>query len=420
MAFDDSAQTTGAGSRYLGEGFRQEPDFRDTTATAPPTAAAPEPESTVTLARRVAPPNLDYVFDDPQAGEPGRDRLLVHGLWEFVLALALAAVGYLLYQQESATFSGDGLRTLLLQVAALGAVAAGAAVALRTGAANLAVGAVAVAAALQFGHSSGGLLQPLLLVIGLCAVVGAVQGLIVVGLHVPGWAVSLGVGLAVFVWAGRRSEVTGFTGYDAAPHAYWWFGGFCVVSLVAGAMLAVPSLRRAFGRFRPVTDPAHRRGTVAAMITLIAIVLSTVLAGIGGVISVASTQAAPVSNGLELTGLAIGAALLGGTSAYGRRGGIVGTVLAAGLIIVAMEYADATGKSWGPATFAAVAIGLGLVVTRVVERFGRPALHGEDEDEDDDEWASRATAALSNGRTWQPGSTGAGGIWTDDTWGSDR
>jgi hypothetical protein len=192
------------------------------------------------------------------------------------------------------------------------------------------------------------------------------------------------------------------------------------VSLLAGVVLTVPSLRRAFGRFRPVTDPAHRRGTVAAMITLIAIVLSTVLAGIGGVISVASTQAAPLSNGLELTGLAIGAALLGGTSAYGRRGGIVGTVLAAGLIIVAMEYADATGKSWGPATFAAVAIGLGLVVTRLVERYGRPSLHGEDEEEDDDEWASRATAALSNGRTWQPGSTGAGGIWTDDAWGAER
>jgi hypothetical protein len=59
------------------------------------------------------------------------------------------------------------------------------------------------------------------------------------------------------------------------------------------------------------------------------------------------------------------------------------------------------------------------VVTRLVERFGRPAPYGAEEDEDE-EWASRATAALSNGRTWQPGSTGAGGLWTDDAWGSDR
>ena len=417
MAFEDSAQTSGAGSRYLGEGFRQEPDFREGTATNPPTTD--EPESTVTLARRVAPPNLDYVFDDPEAGEPGRDRLLVHGLWELVLVLALAGVAYLLYRQESGAFGGDELRTLLLQASALGAVAAGAAVALRAGAVNLAVGAVAAAAALQFGHSSGGLLQPALLVVGLCAVVGVVQGLVVVGLHVPGWAVSLGVGLAVFVWAGRRADVTGFTGYDAAPHAYWWFGGFCAVSLVAGVVLSVPSLRRTFGRFRPVTDPAHRRGMVAALITVFAVVLSTVLAGVGGVVSVATTHSAPLSNGLELTGLALGAALLGGTSAYGRRGGILGTVLAVGLITVAMQYAAATGKSWGTATFAAAAIGLGLVVTRLVERFGRPATHGDDQDEEDD-WTSRATAALGNGRSWQPGSTGAGGIWTDDAWGSER
>jgi len=417
MAFDDSSQTGGAGSRYLGEGFRHEPDFREATATVAPEAAEPEP--TVTLARRVAPPNLDYVFDDPEAGEPGRDRMLVHGLWEFVLALALAGVGYLLYRQESAAFSGEGLRTLLLQVTALGLVAAGAAVALRTGAANLAVGAVAVAAAVQFGHSTGGLLQPLLVVLGLCAAVGVVHGLVVVGLHVPGWAVSLAVAMAVFVWATRRPEATAFTGYAATPHAYWWFGGFCLVSVLGAVVLAVPSLRRAFGRFRPVTDPAHRRGVAAAVVTLLAVVISTVLAGIGGVVSVATTRTAVPSDGLVLTALAIGAALLGGTSAFGRRGGILGTVLAAALMMVAMRYAAATGKSWDPAAFAAVAIGLGLVVTRLVEKYGRPATPGED-DEDDDDWASRATAALSNGRSWQPGSSGAGGIWTDDAWGAEQ
>src|SRR6185436_15916443 len=127
MAFDDSSQTSGAGSRYLGEGFRHEPDFRETTATVTGVETA-EPDQTVTLARRVAPPNLDYVFDDPDAGEPGRDRLLVHALWELVLALALAGVGYLLYRQESSAFSGDGLRTLLLQAASIGALAAASAV----------------------------------------------------------------------------------------------------------------------------------------------------------------------------------------------------------------------------------------------------------------------------------------------------
>jgi hypothetical protein len=33
MVFEDSSSTTSAGSRYLGEGFRHEPDFRDGAAT---------------------------------------------------------------------------------------------------------------------------------------------------------------------------------------------------------------------------------------------------------------------------------------------------------------------------------------------------------------------------------------------------
>ena len=63
-----------------------------------------------------------------------------------------------------------------------------------------------------------------------------------------------------------------------------------------------------------------------------------------------------------------------------------------GLIIVAMEYADATGKSWGPATFAAVAAALVDRPSRVLHvgvprdselrRYGSPkdhaAAHGLD------------------------------------------
>jgi ribose/xylose/arabinose/galactoside ABC-type transport system permease subunit len=419
MAFDDSSQTSGAGSRYLGEGFRHEPDFRETPATVTGVETA-EPDQTVTLARRVAPPNLDYVFDDPDAGEPGRDRLLVHALWELVLALALAGVGYLLYRQESSAFSGDGLRTLLLLAASIGALAAASAVALRAGAPNLAVGTVAIAAAMQFGHDAGGsLLQPLLVVVGLCAVVGLAQGVAVVGLHVPGWAAGVGIAMVLFVWASGRPEATSFDGYEALPDATLWFGAFVAVSVIGSVVLAVPSLRRSFGRFRPVTDPARRRGPVAGVVAVLAIVVSTVLAGVGGVVSVSTARAATLSDGFVLTALALGAALLGGTSAYGRRGGIFGTVLAAALITVSIEYARVTGKTWGAAAVAAVAIGLGLVVTRLVERYGRPANRGPEE-EDDDEWASRATAALSNGRSWQPGSTGAGGIWTDDAWGAER
>ena len=135
--------------------------------TSQPVLAAPVTESTPTA---VPPghPNLDYVFDDPADGEPGRDRMLVHGLWELVLA---ARAGR---RRLPALPRGLG-RVLRRRAARAAARRRGARRRGRgaapsrcgPGAPNLAVGAVAVAAALYFGRTSdGGLLQPLLIVIG--------------------------------------------------------------------------------------------------------------------------------------------------------------------------------------------------------------------------------------------------------------
>ena len=378
----------------------------------------------MTVAQRVTTANLDYVFDDPADGEPGRDRMLVHGLWELVLVVALAGVGYLLYREQASVFSGGGLRTLLVTASVLGLVAAAVAVSLRAGVPNLAVGAVAVAGGLYYGqHASSGLMSPLLVVIGVAAAVGAVQGLVTVGLHVPAWAVSLAAGLGVVVWVSRQSPVSVSSGYDPLPHAYYWFGGFCAVSIIAGLVGLFPSVRRVFGRFRPVVDPGRRRGVVAAVIALAVTVASTILAAVGGVLAVALSGRAAGSDGLEITAVAIGAALLGGTSAYGRRGGIFGTVFAVGLMTVVDQYLTVTHRSWGTAALAAAAIGVGLAATRLVERFGRPG-RGELEAEEA-EWAPTVHAAASPGRTWQSPTpattttTATGGLWaSDEAWGS--
>ncbi len=424
MTFEDGSP---AGSRYLGEGFRQEPDFRDATAPTVPVVAGQVvavPENTVTLTtKRPAPPNLEFVFDDPEDGEPGRDRMLVHSLWELVLALAVAGLGYLLYRQQSSLFSGDQLRELLLTVAVLGIAAMAVAVSLRAAAPNLAVGAVAVAGGVYFGlHAGTGLLRPLLVVIGFAAAIGAVQGLVVVGLHVPGWAAGLGAAAGVLAWTGSQPNVVFQAGYDPTAHAYWWFGGFVVVSVLGGVVGLVPTVRRAVGRFRPVADPAARRRMLAAVLTLCATVVSSILAGLAGVLSVSLDRGIVASDGLSVTVLAVGAALLGGTSAFGRRGGVFGTVLAAALVTVGMAYAVRTHHTWPAVAFGAVAIALGLGVTRLVERFGRPA-PARSEDPDDD-WAPRVHSSTPTGNGWatttrSPAQTGVGGIWaSDDSWGT--
>jgi ribose/xylose/arabinose/galactoside ABC-type transport system permease subunit len=429
MVFDSTPQATGTGSRYLGEGFRHEPDFRDGTSTfevISDSAEPVDPDATVVVAGRSTKPNLDYVFDDPAHGEPGRDRMLVHGLWELFLAVAVAGVVYLLHIAQPSALSGEGLRSLALFGAVLGLVAAAAALALRAGVPNLAVGAVAVAGASYYGHhAGGGLVQPLLMVLGLAAAVGLAQGLFVVGLHVPAWAASLGAAVGVLAWVNAmHAGATVPGGYDPRPHAYYWFGGFAAVSVIVGLVCLVPSVRRASGRFRAVADPARRRGPVAAVIALAALVVSTVLAGLGGVLAASGPPGAviPSDGGFALTAVAFGAALLGGTSAYGRRGGIFGTVFAVSLIAVVIFYVHAKAYSWSDLALAAVAIGVGLVVTRLVERFGRP--EAARADDDDDDWAPRVHAAAPPPtRTWPPApvpaTPAAGGLWaSDEAWGS--
>ncbi|MGE5828770.1 MAG: hypothetical protein ACM30G_10470, partial [Micromonosporaceae bacterium] len=383
MAYDESSvraadtattPVVGASSRYLGEGFHQELDFRRAETTSQPVAQPVSSDAgtdrTLSLDRRVATtPNLDYVFDDPADGEPGRDRMLVHGLWELGLAVLTLGLGYLLYRAESGALSGTGLRSLFVSASVLGALALASAMSLRVGAVNLAVGAVAGAASLYFGqHGEGGLASHLAVVIGVCALIGLAHGLVVVGLHVPGWAASLGIGLVLLIWSNRQAAVSLTDGYDPLPHAYYWFGVFGVLSLVGGAAGLVPPVRRMIGRFRPVGDPADRRGFIAAGVALGAVVGSTVLAGVAGVLSAAQTGRAAPTDGLELTALALGAALLGGTSAFGRRGGVGGTVLAVALLTVAMAYATATERNWPVAGVAPRGVGGGRVLTRRGER----------------------------------------------------
>jgi ribose/xylose/arabinose/galactoside ABC-type transport system permease subunit len=425
MAFDDSSQSTSA---YPGTGYEYVPPRRDTTSSfdvlpvAPLATAATETDPTVSVPPRPAP-NLDLVFDDPADGEPGRDRIMVHGLWELVLALALAGAGYLLYQADSAAFGAGGLRELLFGTTVLGLLGAGMALSLRAGVPNLAVGGVAAAASVYFGqHFGSGLTTALLLTLAICAGVGLVQGLVVVGLQVPAWAAGLGVGLGLFAWLAGQGAVRLTGGYDPLPHAYYWFGGFCALSLIASVVGLVPVIRRGFGRFRPVVDPARRRGTVAALIAVAATVGSSVLAGTAGVLTVLVARTATASDGLELTALALGVALLGGTSAFGRRGGIFGTIFAAGLLAVALSYGNATDRTWPAVAYAAAAIGVGLAVTRLVERFGRPSLSVRTDTEES--WMPKSHAlAPVRGNSWPatttPATPAAGGLWaSDDAWGT--
>ncbi|WP_433388310.1 ABC transporter permease [Micromonospora sp. KLBMP9576] len=336
----------------------------------PGRGASPEPSSGIPASV------LENVFDDPAHGEPGRDRFAVHVVWELLLLAGLGVLTYLLWQEEPAALRGDALRSLLLDVVMLGLLTLAAGLTLRTAAVNLAVGPVAVAAALHVAEQGdrgvGTAVGPALAV---AALGGLVLALVVVVLHVPGWAASLAGAAAVVGYVEQRSAPVVPQGdFDPGPDALLLFVGFAAVAVLGGLFGAVRTVRRVVGRFRPVVDPARRRGTVAAVVTAAALVGSTMLAALAGMLA-ASRGAAPVAPdpGLAWTVLAVGLAMLAGTSVYGRRGGVFGTLLAVCLFVVFSAYAQARGWTVNRWALGAAVLGIGLPVSRLVEAYGRPA-----------------------------------------------
>jgi hypothetical protein len=273
--------------------------------------------------------------------------------------------------------------------------------------------------------------------VGLALAVGLGIAILVVGFQVPGWAGSLVAVLAVLAWIQTKfsGEITVAGGFDPTNRAYYLIGGFAALSLVAGLLGLIKPIRRGVGRFRPVADPALRRGGAAATVTIIGLLGSSALASVGGILLAAHSGAANepvqvnVSSGLELTALAFGAALVGGTSAFGRRGGLFGTILGTGVVVLLMVYGDRSGWGFSPLLLGAAAVATGLIVTRLVETFGRP-LSVDDNPEDWTDvgvgsatsWSTPTTtgdpwAGLSSPAAAPPSTTTTATQWGDtDRW----
>jgi hypothetical protein len=360
------------------------------------------------------------------AEDDGRDRLGVHIGWEIVLLLAVAAIGYLLYRLDPASLRRPALDTLLISATSIGLLTLGAGLTLRAGVPNLAVGPIALASALQFAENGDlGLVKSTLPALVIAAAGGLVVGILVLALHVPGWAASLAAAMGVIVYDQLRTAPVNVQGtFDPSNQAFYLFGGFALLAVLGGAFGTVAPVRRWLGRMRPVADPAGRRGGAAAAPVLGSLVLSSMFAVVAGVLMAAqSTRPIVPGTGLEWTGIALGTALIAGTSAYGRRGGIFGTLLAVAGMALFLDYSDRRNFDIALFAIAACAVGGGLIVTRLVETYGRPLPAPLV----DDEWNAAATTATTNWQpdrpdTWAPtvAPQARSDRWDDGPWGTTR
>jgi ribose/xylose/arabinose/galactoside ABC-type transport system permease subunit len=357
--------------------------------------------------------------------EDGRDRLGIHLGWEVILLVAAGVLGFFLWREDAAALQRPALDSLLVTGAAIGLLALGGGLSLRAGVPNLALGPVALAAALQYAENSDkGLPQALVPALIIGAAGGLVVGLIVAVLHVPGWAASLAAALGVIVYVQLRVEPVVVQGdWNPTDQAFLLFGGFAVLAVLGGGLGAIGPVRRFVGRLRPGGDPARRRGTAAAVPVLLAFLFSTLFA-VGAGVLIAAQSAGPIvpATGLEWTGIALGVALLAGTSAYGRRGGIFGTLFAVTAMTLFFNLEDRRELNIALFAIAGVVCAAGLVVTRLVETYGSAFAGGSPE-----EWNAAPTSGAAGWsptlpETWNTPAAPAARTdrWDDGPWGATR
>ena len=335
-----------------------------------------------------------------------RDRMWVHALWELMLAAGVVGAVLAVRAEDAAALRGDSLRDLLVLLAAGVLLGSGFALSLRAAVPNLAVGAVAVAAGTLTGwlvvERGYELWVAVLVALGAAVALGIALAVVVVGFRTPAWAVGLGAALGLYaavlsMGAGRSVLVEG--GPDLRRWAWPLAAGAVALSVLGGALGLSPRLRAALGRYRPTGDAAVGRGRAAATTAAAALVGSTVLAAAAGLIIALRLRAVVPDDGLTLLAQAAGAALLGGTSAYGRRGGLFGTVLAAGLLqLTALWLGLVEAEPWTRPALLGAAILVGVLVGRLVEAAGSSRPPPEPLDEDD--------GAGPETEMWDPYSTG--------------
>lgn len=256
------------------------------------------------------------------------------------LAVLLVVGSVLVGMQGGVLLDQGGILNILTRSTVLGLVAVGQTVVIITGSLDLSVaylvGLCSLVAAETMAGSDGMMLPGVLLALGVAAVVGLVNGLVVTVLKVNAFIATLGVALILRGYL--EENYTGPAG--SVPRAFQHLGfdrigpvpiGVLLMLLVAA--LAWWYLRRTCGGYHMYAvggdiDVARLSGVRTGRTIVTAHVLCAVAAGLAGVFLASRLgSGAPyvgTDAGYDLESIA--AVVLGGTALAGGRGGVVGTI----------------------------------------------------------------------------------------------
>jgi ribose transport system permease protein len=248
----------------------------------------------------------------------------------------------------------SNLINLVRQGGPLALVAIGQTVVMISGGLDLSVGAVVilsdVMAAQMISGDESRVIPVVLLVLGIGAFIGLVNGVLVVGLNVTPFIATLGTQFAVYGAALLYSG--GAPRGNIPPNMRFWGNGFIadVIPAAAVVLLIVALLawflisRTTFGR-RLTAIGANRRaaylsGVSVRRVTLLAYVFSGLMASAGGLLLVAFVGVGTLEVGTDFLLGSIAAAVIGGTPFEGGKGTVGGTI--AGVLFLMVLYSVLT------------------------------------------------------------------------------
>jgi fructose transport system permease protein len=274
----------------------------------------------------------------------------VHGILHRLPALSplvvLVIAGVIFGLANSRFFAPANLSLVLQQMAPVAALAVGQTLIILTAGIDLSIGAVMVLASLvmaKLAHDSG-LPGPLALLIGLIVAVaaGALNGWLVTRINLPPFIVTLGT-LSIFtaltlLYAGGQTislptdTFLTWTGKTIPIGSFRLTTGV-ILMLVLYGVFAYVLKQTAWGKHLYATgdDPEAARlaGIRTDRVLLSAYVVAGAVIGVSAWIMVGRINGADPNSGININLESITAVVIGGTSLFGGRGAVVGSLIGA-------------------------------------------------------------------------------------------
>lgn len=303
---------------------------------------------------------------------------------ETILAILLALALIVLAQQSDRFFTGANILNQGRLMAEIGLIALAMTFVIITGGIDLSVGSVLGLCAIMLGvlWQNWGIPLPLamLLAIGIGAVAGLANGLIITRFGVPPLIATLATLALYRGLAEGISQARSVRGYPdwfyvlgqgevlGVPTQLWLLG---LAVLIAGFILGYTTFGRATYAIGANETAARFSGIAVDRAKLWIYAASGAVAGLAAVIFVSrvSTTRSDMGTGVELE--VITAVVLGGTSIFGGRGTILGTVIGL-LLIQTMKNGLALAGVRGDGTIVVIGVVLiaAILVSNLLSRNG--------------------------------------------------